>query len=242
MKILFVFLFSFTLFAQVSKPAKMYDHTTILENYFRPLRNYVVKLKQLYPYNEFENEMVFYNESNLYSHFQIQLISINEKQYELIFFSENQNIDIIEFTFNNEITLTLKKLLDLSFVRQLENDEYTIAINSRVSTFKSEIIGQSRMTQYVLGANGTTAYLEELNTLNYYESTLFYRCPNCGGEILRAQFTPQTEMYYRGLDQIRVNDTDFFNRANRFYLSGILRGMSQLISSRTNNHIWPEVQ
>ena len=242
MKALFFFLFTLTCMAQAIIPAKMYKHTTILENYFRPLRNYTVKLKQLYPFDQLENQLVFYTESNQYSHFSISLNALDQSHYQLIIQSENYKTDIIEFELSQALNLNLNMILDLSFVKQVTNMSYTVSINSRTSSFKSDINENRRITEYVLGSSGTTAYLEEIKDTNLFESTLFYRCAQCGGEILRAIFTSETEAFYRGLDQRLVNDTDFFNRANRFYLSGIFRGMTQLISSRTDDEIWPEVE
>lgn len=242
MKILVYLLFSFSLMAQVQKPAKMYDHKNILTNYFRPLREYVVKLKQLYPYDTRENDLIFYTTNNQYSQFSISLVQIDETKIEIQFFSKNRKLDIIEINSTDSIKINLTEILDLSFVNKLTEKDYTVLVNSRSAGVISEVSNNTRITQYILGNSGATAYLEEINQNNFYESIFYFRCAECGGEILRAQFSSETEQYFRGLDSRQVNDTDFFNRANRFYIRAVLRGISQLINNRSESKIWPEVQ
>tara|TARA_B100001971_G_C18268046_1_gene596588 strand:- start:19578 stop:20309 length:732 start_codon:yes stop_codon:yes gene_type:complete len=240
--LLFISLFSFTLLAQTLKPAKMYDHEVILTNYFRPLRNYALKLKQLYAFDKSLNKYTFYTENSLYSHFSIELNIINQNTYEILINSENFDLEIIRFYTESQSLFNLDDFLELKFVKSFSAMDYQVEIASKARIIQSFKQDNIRQTQYVLGPTGTRANLEEYQTSDFYESTFSYSCSQCTGDILRAQFTPEYERYFRSFEQIEVNDSDFFSRANRFYISGILRGIDQLISEKIENNSWPEVE
>jgi hypothetical protein len=236
--ILLIILISISIQAKSVKPRKMYDHKNLIENMLLPLKQYITKIKQLYPYDRDSNNLYFYTENSLYSHFLISLNKV-DNQYVISFQSENHELVTFIYEFEKESDYNLDQMLNSDFISTLDNQSYSLKILPRGFTLNSELIDDKRRSQYVYSLDATTMNLEETFKENFYSSKLFYKCSRCGGEILRAMFSDTEEFYFVGLDQHRVNDRDFFNQANRWYLSPLLGLVAGTISSKVEAHIWP---
>ena len=240
MKTLLTFIFSFSLlFAGTVKPAKMYDHQNLIRNMFLPLKQYITKIKALYPYDADSKSLHFYTQDPYFAHFNIYLYKLVDG-YELNILSENSENFKILLILENEVELTLDQFINGDFLNVLNNQSYKLKILPRGFTLESNLFSDKRVTQYIYSLDATTMNLHEYFSKNRYESNLFYKCARCGGEILRAIFDENEENYFVGMDQKRVNDREFFNQANRWYLSPLLGIFAGTISAREDSHQWPE--
>jgi hypothetical protein len=217
----------------------MYDHQNLTKNMFLPLKQYITKIKALYPYDSTDSSISFYTEDPYFSHFQI-FLDKTSFGYELSFIGENSNITSFIFEFSEEITLNIEQVINGDFVERLNDISYQIKILPRGFSLDSQLNENVRVSQYIFSLDATTMNLHEMFSENNYESTLFYKCSSCGGEILRAMFDNKEENYYVGSDQRRVNDKEFFQQANMWYLSPLLGLIAGTISMNEESQEWPK--
>lgn len=248
--VIFIFIVTTQVFAQ-SWPGAMYTTENLFTRQFSGLRSYIKNLKINYPYTLRGNKLIFYTDNGefLEENFKLIVKSYEKENYikETIVFDALNGVKetfVYERWGKNLRPLSVKQLTAFEFSIPQGVDAFRIEFQESKVFQYVEYLENSSKSHYRLYGYGLEIHHYEEKQRDRLYSKLWYQCDVCSGEPIVAIMDTRARhlgnmSYFYGSPLKLVTPKEFFNKANRSYLSGIYREFQELPLMGISMFGWP---